>query len=148
MALIKWEPGESLTTLRREVDRLFENFFDGGGRHFWGRGAEPAVEICDTKDAVVVKAQVPGVSKDQLQVHITEDTLTLQGEMKEEDKKADKNFYRREFHYGAFTRTMALPTAVQADKATAQLKDGVLEITLPKSASAQAKVKQIPIQTS
>ena len=148
MALIKWEPGESLTTLRREVDRLFENFFDGGSRHFWGRGAEPAVEICDTKDAVVVKAQVPGVSKDQLQVHITDDTLTLQGEMKEEDKKEDKNFYRREFHYGAFTRTMALPTAVQADKATAQLKDGGLEITLPKSASAQAKVKQIPIQTS
>ena len=148
MALIKWEPGESLTMLRREVDRLFENFFDGGGRHFWGRGAEPAVEMCDTKDAVVVKAQVPGVSKDQLQVHITDDTLTLQGEVKEEEKKEDKNFYRREFHYGAFARTMALPTAVQADKATAQLKDGVLEITLPKSASAQAKVKQIPIQTS
>ena len=148
MALIKWEPAESLATLRREVDRLFENFFDGGPRHFWGRGAEPAVEVCDTKDAVIVKAQVPGVSKDQLQVHITEDTLTLQGEVKEEEKKEDKNFYRREFHYGAFARTMALPTAVQADKATAQLKDGVLEITLPKSASTQAKIKQIPIQTS
>ena len=148
MALIKWEPSESLTTLRREVNRLFEDFFDGGSLRFWGRGAEPAVEVCDTKDAVVVKAQVPGVSKDQLQVHITEDTLTLKGEMKEEEKQEDKNFYRREFHYGAFERTMTLPTAVQADKATAQLKDGVLEITLPKSVSAQAKVKQIPIQTS
>jgi HSP20 family protein len=148
MALIKWEPAESLTTLRREVDRLFESFFDGGPRHFWGRGAEPAVEICDTKDAVVVKAQVPGVSKDQLQVNITEDMLTLKGEMQEEEKQEGKNFYRQEFHYGAFERTIHLPMAVQADKATAQLKDGVLEITLPKSASAQAKVKQIPIQTS
>jgi HSP20 family protein len=148
MALIKWEPSESLATLRREVDRLFEDFFDGGSRHFWGHGTAPAVEVCDTKDAVVVKAQVPGVSKDQLQVDITDDTLTLKGARKEEEKQEDKNFYRREFHYGAFTRTMALPMAVQADKATAQLKDGVLEITLPKSASAQAKVKQIPIQVS
>jgi len=148
MALITWEPSGSLTTLRREVDRLFEDFFDGGSRRFWGRGAEPAMEVCDTKDAVVVKAQVPGVSKDQLQVHITDDTLTLKGEVREEEKKEEKNFYRRELHYGAFERTMALPMAVQANKATAQLKDGVLEITLPKSASAQAKVKQIPIETS
>jgi len=106
------------------------------------------VEVCDTKDSVVVKAQVPGVSQDQLQVHITDDTLTLKGEVTEEDKQEDKHFYRREFHYGAFARTVALPMAVQADKATAQLKDGVLEITLPKSPSAQAKVKQIPIQTA
>jgi HSP20 family protein len=148
MALIKWEPSEGLSTLRREVDRLFEDFFDGGPRRFWGRGIAPAVEVCDTADAVVVKAQVPGVSKDQIHVDITEDTLTLKGEMKEEEKQEGKTFYRREFHYGAFERTMALPMAVQADKATAQLKDGVLEITLPKSTSAQAKVKQIPIQTS
>jgi HSP20 family protein len=130
------------------MDRLFEGFFNGGTRHAWGRGAEPAVEVCDTKEAVVVKAQVPGVSKDQLHVDITEDTLTLKGEIKEEEKKEGKNYYQREFHYGAFARTMALPMAVQAEKATAQLKDGVLEITLPKSASAQAKVKQIPIQAS
>ena len=148
MALIKWEPFEGLTTLRREVDRLFEDFFDGGPRRFWGRSTEPAVEVCDTTDAVVVKAQVPGISKDQIQVNITDDTLTLKGEMKEEEKKEEKNFHRQEFRYGAFERTIALPMAVQADKATAQLKDGVLEITLPKSANAQAKVKQIPIQAS
>ena len=148
MALMKWEPFEGLTTLRREVDRLFENFFDGGPRHFWSRGTEPAVEMCDTKDAVIVKAQVPGISKDQLHVDITDETLTLKGEMQEEEKQEGKTFYRREFHYGAFERTIDLPMAVQADKATAQLKDGVLEITLPKSASAQAKVKQIPIRAS
>ena len=100
------------------------------------------------KGVFEVKAQVPGVSKDQLQVNITDDTLTLKGEMNEEEKKEDTNFHRQEFRYGAFERTIALPMAVQADKATAQLKDGVLEITLPKSASAQANVKQIPIQAS
>jgi HSP20 family protein len=65
--------------------------------------------------------------------------------MKEEEKKEEKNYTRREFRYGAFSRTIALPAAVQADKATAQLKDGVLEITIPKS--EKAKVKEIPIRT-
>jgi HSP20 family protein len=85
MALITWEPSEGLATLRREVDRLFEDFVDGGPRHVWGRGAEPAVEVCDTTEAVVVKAQVPGVSQDQSQVDITDETLTLTGEMQEEE---------------------------------------------------------------
>jgi HSP20 family protein len=102
--------------------------------------------VSDTKDAVVVKAQVPGMTKENVQVSITEDALTLKGEMKEEEKKEDKNYHRREFRYGAFTRTIPLPMAVQADKATAQLKDGVLEITIPKS--EQTKVKEIPVKVS
>jgi HSP20 family protein len=145
-SLMKWEPFEGLSTLRREMDRLFENFFDGGSQRFWERAGEPAVEVSDTKDTVVVKAQVPGMSKDNLQVNITEDTLTLKGELKEEEKKEEKNYHRQEFRYGAFTRTISLPSAVQGDKATAQLKDGVLEISIPKS--EQAKVKQIPVSIS
>lgn len=93
-----------------------------------------------------MKAQVPGVNKDDIHLTITENALTVKGEMKEEAKKDEKNYHRREFRYGAFVRTIALPTPVQAEKATAQLKDGVLEITMPKSAPAQ--VKQIPIQAA
>jgi HSP20 family protein len=146
MALVRWEPFEGLTSLRREMDRLFEDFFERGSpRSGELSGWAPSVEIADTKDAVVVKAQVPGISKDNLQVHVTDDSLTLKGEMKEEDKQEEKNYSRREFRYGAFARTVALPTAVQADKATAHLKDGILEITVPKS--DKAKVKQIAIQT-
>lgn len=145
MALIRWEPAEGLASLRHELDRLFDDFFARGPFRHGERGWEPAVEVADTKDAVVVKAQVPGMSKDNIQVNITEDTLTLQGEMKEEEKKEEKNYSRREFRYGAFARAIALPAAVQADKATAQLKDGVLEITIPKN--EQAKGKEIPIQT-
>lgn len=145
-SLVKWEPFEGLSTLRREMDRLFENFFDVGPQRLWERSIEPAVEVSDTKDTVVVKVQVPGMSKDNIQVNITEDTLTLKGELKEEEKKEEKNYYRQEFRYGAFTRTIALPSSVQGDKATAQLKDGVLEISIPKS--EQAKVKQIPVTIS
>ena len=94
----------------------------------------------------MVKVQVPGVKKDDLQLNITENALTVKGETKEEEKKEDKNYHRQEFRYGAFMRSITLPAPVQAEKATAQLKDGVLEITMPKS--AEAKVKQIPIQAS
>lgn len=146
MALMKWEPLEGLTALRREMDRLFEEFSNGGALRFWERAAEPAVEVSDTAEAVVVKAQVPGVTKDDIQLTITENALTVKGEMQEEKKQDDKNYHRREFRYGAFVRTIALPAPVQAEKATAQLKDGVLEVTMPKS--AEAKVKQIPIQAS
>lgn len=144
MALMKWEPFEGLTTLRREMDRLWEHFFDGSHLPVSGDGGlEPAVEIADTTDTVIVKAQLPGFTKDQVQVQITDDRLTIKGEMREEEKKEDKNYYRREFRYGAFTRNITLPTAVQADKAEAQLKDGILQITIPKS--AQAKAQEIPI---
>jgi HSP20 family protein len=143
MALMKWEPSEGLATLQREVNRLFESFFDGSP---W-RGGEamtaPAVEVADTKEAVVVKVQVPGVSKEQLQIAVSEGALTIKGETKEEEKKEEKNYIRREFRYGAFARTIPLPAGAQAEKATAQLKDGVLEITIPKS--EEARVKDIPI---
>jgi HSP20 family protein len=147
MALTRWEPFEGLTTLRRELDRLFEDVSQGSGSlRFWERAAEPAVEISDTAAAVVVKAQLPGVKKDDLQLTITENALTVKGEMKEQEKQEDKNYHRREFRYGAFVRTIALPVPVQAEKATAQLKDGVLEVTMPKS--TPVKVQQIPIQAS
>jgi HSP20 family protein len=128
------------------MDRLFENFFESGPRALGNLSAwEPAVEVADTKDAIIVKAQVPGIPKDNIQINVTDDAITLKGEMKEEEKKEEKNYTRREFRYGAFSRTMPLPAMVQADKATAQLKDGVLEITIPKS--EKAKVKAVPIQT-
>jgi HSP20 family protein len=147
MALVRWEPFEGLTALRREMDRLFEDFSHGGGTlRFWERAAEPAVEVSDTAEAVVVKVQVPGINKDDIQLTITENALTVKGEMKEEEKKEDKNYHRQEFRYGAFVRSVALPAPVQAEKASAQLKDGVLEVTMPKS--AEAKVKHIPIQAS
>jgi HSP20 family protein len=146
MALVKWEPFEGLSSLRREMDRLFENFFEGGPLRTWGGMEVPAVEVSDTAENVVVKAQIPGMNKDDVQVTVTDDALILKGERKEEEKKEDKNYYRQEFHYGAFSRTVPLPTAVQGDKASAQLKDGVLEITIPKS--EKAKTKAIPIKVS
>jgi HSP20 family protein len=145
MALMKWEAPESLSTLRRDMNRLLDDFFGDGPFHFEReRAFIPSVEVFDTKEAVVVKAQVPGVNQDSLQVSVTDDTVNLKGEMKEEEKQEEKNYSRREFRYGSFARTIALPAAVESEKAEAKLKDGVLEITIPKS--EKAKVKEIPVQ--
>jgi HSP20 family protein len=129
------------------MDRLFEHFFERGPWGAMGDGGafEPAIELADTDDSIMVKAMVPGVSKENLHLDITDDNLTLRGEIKEEEKTEGKRFHRREFRYGSFARTIPLPAAVKADQAQAQLKDGVLTITIPKG--EHAKVKQIPIQT-
>ena len=143
MARTTWEPSAGLATLQREMHRLLASFFGGSPWRFDESMSAPAVEVSDTKDTVVVKAQVPGVSKEQIQVTVSEGTLTIKGETKAEEQQEEKNYLRREFHYGAFTRTVPLPAEVQAEKATAHLKDGMLEITIPKS--AEARVKAIPV---
>jgi len=92
---------------------------------------------------VVVKAQVPGVSKEQIQVTVSERALTIKGQTKAEEKQEEKNYIRREFHSGSFSRTVPLPASVQGEKTTAQLKGGILEIRIPKSEAAC--VKEIPV---
>lgn len=145
MALIRWEPSEGLSSLRHEMDRLMEDFWKRPWREGLTGDIEPAVEVSDTKKTVVVKVQVPGVPKDRIQVNVTDDVLTVKGDMQEEEEKEEKNYHRREIRYGSFTRTVQLPTSVIADKATAKLKDGVLEVKIPKS--KESKVKEIPVQT-
>jgi HSP20 family protein len=99
--------------------------------------------MIDTQEAVVIKAQVPGMRKEQLQVTFSEGSLTIKGERREDEDVAEKSYMRREFRYGPFSRTIPLPAALQVDKATAQLRDGLLQITIPKS--APTRVTNIPI---
>ena len=139
----RWESFGGLTTLRREMDRLFERFL---GREPSSLGeVEPAIEVAETPAAVIVKAHVPGVSKEHLQVNVTDTAFTIKGEVQEDKTTEDKTYHRREIHYGAFARTITLPTTVQAEHATAQLKDGVVEVTIPKREATTAK--DVPIQT-
>jgi HSP20 family protein len=145
MALVRWEPFEGLTSLRRDMDRLFEEFMGRAPSRMGESTGEPAVEVSDTPEAVIVKAQMPGVSKDHIQVDVTDDVLTLRGEMKEEETKEEQNYHRREFRYGRFARSIPLPAMVQSDRATAQLKEGILEVRIPKS--EKSKARQIQIQS-
>jgi HSP20 family protein len=106
----------------------------------------PTVDIFEEGGDVVVKAELPGMKKEDIDVKLTEDTVTISGEKKKEEKVEKKNYYRLERSYGSFTRTSNLPSEVQTDKAKAQFKDGILEIRVPKTEEAKKKEKKVMIE--
>lgn len=117
-----------------ELDRLFDDFF---GRRWMRRfGAlsafEPDIDIVDRDDEVVVRAALPGFKKDDVEVSVSGTTLTLSGHTSSEEKEEKGSYYRAEIVRGSFTRTIALPAEVDDANAKAAMKDGVLELTLPK----------------
>ncbi len=157
MALIKWEPrrGEiaPFRSLREEIDRVFEDFVRGWPRPWSGTWpatlesvSAPTVDLKETEKEFVLTAEVPGVTKDQLNIAIAEDSVTLQGERKEEKEKKEENYHYRESSYGSFQRVVPLPAAVVADKAKAKLKDGVLTLTLPKAEPSEKKQIKIKVE--
>lgn len=106
----------------------------------------PSVDIFEDKDDVVVKAEIPGIKKDDLDVKLEEDTITISGEKKTEEKVEKKDYYRLERSYGSFCRSFRLPTEVQTDKAKATFKDGVLEVRVPKTEEAKKKARKVEIE--
>jgi len=106
----------------------------------------PDVDIFEDGNDVVVKAEMPGMKKENIEVNLTDDMITVSGEKKKEEKVEKKDYYRVERSYGSFTRSFKLPKDVESDKAKATFKDGVLEIRVPKTAEAISKEKKIPIE--
>jgi len=129
-------------TLREAMDRLFDDAFtrpfsimrDGGSN--W---SSPAIDMYQTDNEVVVKAALPGIKSDEVQINVTGDILTLRGETKQEEEKKDKSWHLREQRWGAFERSVRLPTTVVADQAKADFDNGILTVTLPKSEKVKPK---------
>ena len=133
---------------RMEKFPLFSSFQDGMSRrldNFWhrnffgGREWSPDIDIAETDNDIIVKAEIPGVDPKEIDISITEDTLTIKGEKKEEKEDKGKSFYCIERSYGRFARSIDLPTQVLSDKVEAKEHRGVLEITLPKMEKAKTK---------
>lgn len=103
----------------------------------------PTVDVYEEKDDIVVKAELPGIDKDNIKVNLTDHTLTIKGEKKKEEEVNQENYYRCERSYGSFVRTVELPGEVHADKVKASFKNGILEVRMPKT--EQAKVKEIKV---
>ncbi len=143
MSLIPWEPFRAL----RRRDDAFEDLF----RDFFRRSIVeegpivPAAEVAESDGEVTVKMEVPGVEKDQIQLTVSDDVLTVRGETRKESEEKRKNYYREEIRYGAFQRTVPLPVEVDGAKASAELKNGVLKITLPKSTHAKAHEVKVAV---
>lgn len=138
----------------REIDRMFADFpFSRLGRLSdlepfrrlrESRLAAPTLDMYEEKNEVVVKAELPGMAKEDIDIKLSDSTLTLKGEKRKEEEVKEKDYYRCEREYGSFLRTVQLPAEVKADGAKATFKDGVLEVRLPKS--EEAKKKEVRLQ--
>ena len=147
----KVEPARTLSPFE-EMERLFEGYFPRGWMHpfhwerpSWGElaapfeGKMPRVDIVDRDNELIVKAELPGVDKKDLDISMTENTVTIKGSTSHEEKEEKGDYYRSEMSRGSYSRTLALPSDVEADKAKAKFKDGVLELTLPKLKKAKRR---------
>jgi HSP20 family protein len=142
MALARWTPYRDLVTVRDEMNRVFNEAFGRGNTDdsTWYSGAwSPPVDIYETDDALVLKAELPGFSKDEINIEMKDQTLVIKGERKREDEVKEGSYHRTERVYGAFQRSFMLPTTVDQEKVSAAYKDGVLELRLPKVQAAQPK---------
>ena len=141
--------------MEREFERWFGRFGQGWMRPFhWGRplwaemgmpfeGITPSVDIVDREEELLVRAELPGVDKKNLEVTLTEDSLTIKGSTKAEKQEEKGDYFRREVSSGSFSRTIRLPTAVDGDKVTSSFKDGILELTLPKVTKAKRQTIKV-----
>jgi len=136
--LTRWEPMRNVMTLREAMDRLFDDAFTRPVG-LSGFSAIPAIDMYQTSDEVVVKAALPGLKPEDVQISVTADVLTLRGEVKEEKEEKDATYHVREQRYGSFERAVMLPTDVQTEKARAEFENGILTITLPKAEAVRPK---------
>jgi HSP20 family protein len=140
--LIRWEPMREMMTLREAMDRLFDDAFTRPVNvNNWGA---PAIDLYQTDDNVVVKAALPGLKADDVQITITGDVLTLKGEFKQNNEVKETTYHVKEQRYGSFERSVMLPNEVQTDKAKADFENGILTVTLPKA--EQVKPRTITVK--
>lgn len=131
-------PFTGMTSLRKEMERLFDRFAEPAWPTMPELGEwEPTLDVSETKDAVIVKAELPGVEQKDIAVSLQDGMLTIKGEKQAEKEEKDKLYHRVERSYGAFFRSIRMPATVDADKVTAAFKAGVLTITLPKAPEAK-----------
>ena len=145
--LIRWDPFRDMVTLREAMDRLLEDSFvrPHSGLVSGDGVTTLALDVFESADDVTVKASLPGIKPQEVDISITGDVLTIKGEKSEETEEKQGNYHLRERRYGAFQRSVSLPAAVQADKADAVFENGVLTLTLPKV--EEVKPKSIKIKT-
>ena len=142
-----------LVSLQREINHVFEDFWDKVENGWNGRNEVvgmfgPSTDVTETDKSVDVSIELPGMTEKDIDISLTSDAMTIRGEKKIEHEEERKGVYMSERSYGSFYRTVPLPAGVDADKADAKFKNGVLTVSLPKTAEAQAKVKRIPVKAA
>ena len=140
--LIRWEPMREMLTLREAMNQLFDDSFTRP-INMSGGSVLPAIDLYQDDEKVVVRAALPGLKAEDVQISVTGDLLTLRGEFKLVNDPKDVTYHLREQHYGAFERALRLPAEVQTDKSKADFENGVLTISLPKAEAIRPKTISI-----
>jgi len=143
--IVRWDPFREMLSMRQLMDRLFDESFNRQLESVQDWNA-PAVDLYQTANDVIVKASLPGMKAEDIQISITGDVLTLSGEMKEEKEVDEVAYHLRERRFGRFSRTIQLPSAVITDKASAVFENGVLTLTLPKAEETRAKTIAVKVK--
>jgi len=143
--LARFNPFKELIDVRDDFDRLVDRFFSGNF-DLWEGGRAPSVDVYEEGDNIIVKAEVPGVKKEDISVSISGDTLTISGKKAEEKEVKKENYYRKEIRSGAFSRSITLPAQIDRNKIKASYKDGILHLTLPKAPEEKEKEVKIKVE--
>jgi len=147
MQLVRWGPIRELSAMREVMNRLWDDSYHRPFRlsTVGDEAALPAIDISEKNDKIVVKAVMPGVKPEDLDINISGNTLTIKGETKEEHEDNNGKYYHRECYYGNFARSLTIPTGLNTDKADASLENGVLTLSIPKA--EELKPKAIKVKT-
>jgi len=151
MALIRWEPVRELNTIQHEMNRLFNSFFEvpapaNGGSQPASRRWIPAMDLVETEDAFVLRADLPGVSEQDVKLEVEDNVLTVSGERKSENEVRKDGYYRVERAFGSFSRALTLPEGVDPEAVQASFAKGVLEVRIPKP--EQRKARKVAINVT
>jgi HSP20 family protein len=133
MALVRWDPVRELDSLQSDMNRLFDRFFEtrpanGGAARRW----LPAMDLVETEDSLVLRADLPGMTEDDVDIEVKDGTLTVSGERRSESEDKKEGYHRVERAFGRFSRALSLPDGIDASKISAAFDNGVLEVTIPK----------------
>jgi HSP20 family protein len=142
--LVQYKPSRDMMTLREAMDQLFDEAFT---RPFgMSEFSMPAIDLYQTNEDVIVKAALPGMTAEDVEISVAGDMLTLKGEIQRKDEREDAAYLIREQRYGRFERSLMLPTEVQSDKAQAEFENGILTVTLPKAEQVRPKTITVKVK--
>jgi HSP20 family protein len=148
MAIVRWDPGRDLDLLQSDVNRLFDAFFGARGGDRNGGSAQrwvPAMDLTEEENEYILRADLPGLSEDDIEIEVKDDVLTISGERRYEHENRHEGFYRVERSFGRFSRSLDLPSGIDAEALSADFDRGVLEVHIPKP--EQGTPTRVPIGT-
>ncbi|GAP14613.1 heat shock protein Hsp20 [Longilinea arvoryzae] len=143
--IVRWDPFREMMSLRQMMNRVFDESFDRqlGRTEDW---SIPSIDMYQTEKDVIVKAVMPGMKPEDIQISVTGDVLTLRGEVKKEQEIKEANYHLQERHFGSFSRSIPLPVSVVTDQAHAEFENGILTLTLPKSEVDRPKTITVKVK--